>query len=399
MEDKAIVVSDDRTELVSSSLFAADADVIKINNAVILPGFADVHVHLREPGFSYKETIKTGTMAAARGGYTTVCTMPNLKPVPDSALHLKAQTEIISRDAVIEVLPYGAITVNEMGENLSDMDKMSPFVAAFSDDGRGVQTEEIMLKAMQKAKSLNKIIAAHCEVNELLHGGYIHAGDYAAKNNHAGISSQSEWQQVKRDIELAKKTGCAYHVCHISCRESVSLIREAKAEGVNISCETAPHYLILDDSMLKEDGRFKMNPPLRSPDDRQALIEGMLDGTIDMIATDHAPHSAEEKSRGLKGSAFGITGLETAFPVLFTQLVMPGIISLEKLVWLMAISPRIRFEIPLRENDFTVFVINEEYEVSACDFLTMGKSTPFEGMKVFGRCIMTVYDGKVVYRA
>ncbi|NLC72502.1 MAG: dihydroorotase [Ruminococcaceae bacterium] len=397
--DKAIVVSGDRAELVSSSLFTSDADVIKINNAVILPGFADVHVHLREPGFSYKETIKTGSMAAARGGFTTVLPMPNLNPVPNSLQNLRIQTDIISRNAAVEVLPYGAITAAEMGKELSDMEEMSPYVSAFSDDGRGVQSEALMLSAMHKAKSLNKIIAAHCEVNELLHGGYIHAGSYAQRNSHAGISSESEWRQVKRDIALSKKTGCSYHVCHISCKESVSLIREAKAMGINVSCETAPHYLLLDDSMLKDEGRFKMNPPLRSPDDRQALIDGLLDGTIDMIATDHAPHSAEEKSRGLKGSAFGITGLETAFPLLFTHLVMPGIISLEKLVWLMAISPRIRFGLSLRPSDFTVFNTNEKYEISPDEFLSMGKSTPFEGMEVYGKCIMTVYDGKVVYRA
>ena len=363
----------------------------------VLPGFCDVHVHFREPGFSYKETIKTGTLAAARGGYTAVCTMPNLDPVPDSAEHLSRQLEIIKRDAVIDVFPYGAITVGEKGEKLSDMNEMAPDVIAFSDDGKGVQAEEMMISAMEKAKSLGKLIVAHCEVNELLHGGYIHDGVYAKTHGHRGISSESEWAQIERDCYLAKKTGCAYHVCHISTKESVDIIRKAKANGVNVSCETAPHYLLLDENDLKEDGKWKMNPPLRSREDRLALIEGIKDGTIDCIATDHAPHSAEEKSKGLEKSAFGIVGIETAFPLLYTGLVKSGVITLERLLELICVNPRNRFGIP--NNGFSVWDLNSEYEIDPMDFLSKGRATPFEGRKVFGKCMLTVCVGKIAYQA
>ncbi len=361
----------------------------------VFPGFCDVHVHFREPGFSYKETVLSGSRAAARGGYTAVCTMPNLNPVPDSADTLKAQTDIIDRDSTINIYPYGAITVKQLGEQLADMDGMTRAVA-FSDDGRGVQSESLMRQAMQKAKSLGKIIVAHCEDNSLLHGGYIHDGAYAAANGHKGICSESEWGPIKRDIELARETGCAYHVCHISTKESVELIRRAKAEGVDITCETAPHYLVMDDSFLRDEGRFKMNPPLRSPEDREALIEGIKDGTIDMIATDHAPHSAEEKAKGLAGSAFGIVGLETAFSVLYTKLVKQNVISLEKLIELMSINPRRRFGIPLR-CDFTVWNLQEEYTVDPNEFLSLGRATPFEGERLSAKCCLTVCDGKPIY--
>ena len=310
---------------------ASDA-VFQFNNCVVFPGFIDVHVHLREPGFSYKETVKSGSLAAARGGYTAVCSMPNLKPVPDTLGNLEAQLEIIKKDAAINVLPYGSITKGEQGGELSDMEEMAPYVCAFSDDGRGVQSEEMMKAAMLKAKSLGKMIVAHCEDNSLLNGGYIHLGNYAAAHGHRGICSESEWKPIERDIKLAAETGCAYHVCHISTKESVELIRKAKAAGVDVTCETAPHYLLLSDKDLQEDGRFKMNPPLRDESDREALIEGICDGTIDMIATDHAPHSAEEKSRGLEKSLMGIVGIETAFPLLYTYLVKKNIITLEKLV-------------------------------------------------------------------
>ncbi len=365
---------------------------------VVFPGFCDVHVHFREPGFSYKETIATGTAAAARGGYTAVCTMPNLDPPPDSAEALAVQMEIIRRDARVHVYPYGTITAGEKGRRLSDMDALAKRVVAFSDDGRGVQSEDMMRSAMVKAKSLGKIVAAHCEDDTLLHGGYIHAGAYAAAHGHRGISSESEWRQVRRDLRLAKETGCAYHVCHISTKESVVLIRRAKAEGVDVTCETAPHYLTLDENELREDGWFKMNPPLRAPADREALIEGLLDGTIDMIATDHAPHSREEKSRGLAGSAMGVVGLETAFPVLYTRLVRPGVISLEKLVSLLAEAPRKRFGIPLGE-DFTVWELDRLYAVDPEAFASKGRATPFAGMEVRGTCVMTVCGGKVVYKA
>lgn len=375
---------------------SSDISRLDCSDFILIPGFCDVHVHFREPGFSYKETIKSGSLAAARGGYTQVCAMPNVNPVPDSPEHLRAQLDIIGRDAVVGVLPYGAITKGEKGEELSDMEAMSGSAVAFSDDGRGVQSEDMMRAAMKKAASLNKIIAAHCEVNELLKGGYIHDGVYCAEHNHRGICSESEYAQIERDIRLARETGCAYHVCHISAKESVDIIRRAKAEGVNVSCETAPHYLVLDENDLQEDGRFKMNPPLRSREDRLALIEGIKDGTIDMIATDHAPHSAEEKARGLEKSAFGITGLETAFPVLYTKLVKAGIIPLERLIELLVINPRRRFGIPFC-NDFSIWDLSCEYAINPVEFLSKGKSTPFEGTSVFGRNILTVREGKVVY--
>ena len=362
----------------------------------VFPGFCDVHVHFREPGFSYKETIKTGTLAAAAGGYTAVCTMPNLNPVPDSAEHLKQQTEIIEKDACIAVYPYAAITVGEKGEELAKLHELGEAIA-FSDDGKGVQSDDMMREAMLKAKAMGKMIVAHCEVNELLRGGYIHDGRYAKAHNHRGICSESEWKQIERDLKLAKETGCAYHVCHISTRESVSLIRKAKAEGVDVTCETAPHYLVLDENDLQEDGRFKMNPPLRSMQDRLALIAGIIDGTIDMIATDHAPHSKEEKAKGLEGSAFGIVGLETAFPILYTKLVKNEIISLERLMELLVVNPRQRFNIPLG-NDFSVWDLDAEYEINPEDFKTMGRATPFAGEKVFGKCLATFYNGKKIYR-
>ena len=368
-----------------------------LSNIAVFPGFCDVHVHFREPGFSYKETILTGSRAAARGGYTAVCTMPNLNPVPDNAENIKKQIDLINEANLINIYPYASITIGQKGEELSDMDKLAPLSIAFSDDGRGVQSAELMEAAMRKAKKLGKMIVAHCEVNDLLHGGYIHEGEYAKAHGHKGICSASEYEQIKRDIELVKKTGCKYHVCHISAKESVELIRKAKAEGVDITCETAPHYLVLDDSNLKEDGRFKMNPPLRDKSDRLALIEGIKDGTIDMIATDHAPHSKEEKSKGLENSAFGIVGLETAFSVLYTHLVKTGVITLEKLIELMAINPRKRFNIPLG-NDFTVWDLSEKYKVNSDEFLSMGKATPFEDMELYGKCVLTVCNGKTVYK-
>ena len=372
-----------------------DVSAFSESEYAVFPGFCDVHVHFREPGFSYKETIKSGSMAAAHGGYTAVCTMPNLNPVPDSAEHLRQQLNIIERDAVIDVYPYAAITVGEKGEALAELENLTEAIA-FSDDGKGVQSDDMMRAAMLKAKSLGKMIVAHCEVNELLRGGYIHDGKYAAEHNHRGICSESEYKQIERDLFLAKETGCAYHVCHISTKESVEAIRRAKAEGVNVTCETAPHYLVLDESFLQGDGRFKMNPPLRDKSDRLALIGGILDGTIDMIATDHAPHSAEEKSRGLEKSAFGIVGLETAFPVLYTELVKTEIISLDRLIELLCVNPRKRFNIPLG-NDFSVWDLSAEYEINPEEFLSMGRATPFAGKKVFGKCLATYKDGKKVF--
>jgi dihydroorotase len=363
---------------------------------LIIPALCDVHVHFREPGFFYKETIATGTAAAARGGYTAVCTMPNLNPVPDCAENLAAELDIIKSDAIISVYPYGAVTVGEKGERLSDMKSMSDDVCAFSDDGRGVQSDEMMLNAMLTAKSLNKILAAHCEVNSLLNGGYIHDGKYAREHNHAGICSASEYEQIERDLKLAEQTGCAYHVCHISTKESVELIRRAKSRGINVTCETAPHYLVLCDEDLQEDGRFKMNPPLRGAADRQALLEGIRDKTIDMIATDHAPHSAEEKSRGLEKSLMGVVGLETAFAVMYTELVKTGIISLNSLIELMSYAPKERFGISTG-GDFAVFDISKPYLIDSGEFLSKGRATPFDGHAVYGRCVLTVHNGKAVY--
>ena len=362
----------------------------------LFPGLCDVHVHFREPGFSYKETIRTGSMAAAAGGYTDVLAMPNLDPVPDSPEHLRAETDIIASDAVMRVRPYGSITVREEGKELADLAGIAPEAAAFSDDGKGVQEDAMMRGAMLEARRLGKIIAAHCEDNSLLEGGYIHKGRYAEQHGHQGISSESEYRQIERDLKLAKETGCAYHVCHISTKQSVEAIRKAKAEGVDVTCETAPHYLVLCEDDLQEDGRFKMNPPLRSMEDRQALLEGIKDGTIDMIATDHAPHSTEEKSRGLKGSAFGITGLEAAFPVLYTKLVKSGIITLERLITLMSSAPRKRFGIK-DDPGYTIWDLEEERTLDPSEFLSKGKSTPFSGMKVYGRCIATVLNGEVIY--
>ena len=384
----------------SLSIFRGDVssfDVSSvIDNTVILPGFCDVHVHLREPGFSYKETIASGTAASARGGYTAVCSMPNLKPAPDSVENLGVQLEIIERDAKIKVIPYGTITVGEGGEQLSDMEGIARSVAGFSDDGRGVQSDEVMLEAMKRAKALGKPIVAHCEDNSLLRGGYIHDGEYAKAHGHRGICSESEWGQIKRDLELVRQTGCKYHICHVSTKESVELIRRAKAEGLDVTCETGPHYLTLDDSHLTEDARFKMNPPLRSPEDREAMLRGVLDGTVDMIATDHAPHSEEEKSRGLEKSAMGVVGIETAFAVMYTHFVRTGTMTLEKLVETMSTKPRERFGID-SDPGFTVFEVGTEHTVNPDDFLSKGRATPFAGDRVYGECLLTVYEGKPVY--
>ncbi len=388
-DKKDIAVCDGR-------LTAPDGDMEIMENCCVFPGFVDVHVHLREPGFSYKETISSGTAAAARGGYTSVCSMPNLNPVPDSLENLKIQLDIIEKDAKIRVYPYGSITKGEQGEELSDFEDMAELVAGFSDDGKGVQDHDMMVNAIQRANKLGKIIVAHCEDNSLLNGGYIHDGEYAKEHGHKGICSESEYMPIARDIDILSENGGAYHVCHISAKESVALIRQAKKEGIDITCETAPHYLVLCDEDLEEDGRFKMNPPLREKYDRDALISGIKDGTIDMIATDHAPHSAEEKSRGLEKSMMGITGIETAFPVLYTKLVKTGIITLERLTELLSVNPRKRFNIG-SDEDFTVFKLDEEYEINPAEFISMGKSTPFTGMKVFGRCIVTSVGGKEVY--
>ena len=389
---------------ISSGLsIAPGAASIDLHHAAVFPGFVDVHVHLREPGFSYKGTIRTGTLAAARGGYAHVCAMPNLNPVPDSLETLNVQREIIARDAVVHVHPYGAITCGEKGETLADLEAMAPYVAGFSDDGRGVQRGDMMRAAMLEAKRLGKIIAAHCEDNSLLRGGYLHDGEYARAHGHRGICSKSEWGQIARDLELAEETGCKYHVCHISTKESVDLIRKAKARGVDVTCETGPHYLVFCDRDLQEDGRFKMNPPIRSEADRAALIEGLLDGTIDMIATDHAPHSAEEKSRGLEKSAMGVVGLETAFAAVYTHLVRPGVLPLGRLVELLHDNAmgRFGFGTPLEVGqpaDLTVFDLDKSFLVDPEEFQTMGRATPFAGMELYGRCRLTMVGGEIVWQ-
>ena len=388
----------DRLGVSVSSILSNDGlRALNSSKYAVFPGFCDVHVHFREPGFSYKETIVTGSTAAARGGYTAVCTMANLNPVPDSIEHLNQQMQLIKDGACIHVYPYGAITIGEKGEVLADLDGMAPHVAGFSDDGRGVQSEDMMRAAMEKAKNLGLPIVAHCEVNELLRGGYIHDGDYAKQHGHRGICSESEWAQIARDLRLVEEIGCAYHVCHISTKESVDIIRQAKRKGVNVTCETGPHYLVMDDSFLQEDGRFKMNPPLRSREDRDALVEGIVDGTIDMIATDHAPHSAEEKAKGLEKSAFGVVGIETAFPICYTHLVKPGTITMDRLMDLLVWNARKRFNLPLGE-DFSIWDLDAQYEIDPNDFVSMGKATPFAGWQVNGKCMLTVCNGKIVYQ-
>ncbi len=376
-----------------------EALVLAFPDAVILPGFADVHVHFREPGFSYKETMASGSAAAARGGYGVVCTMPNLNPCPDSPEHLRPQLEAIGRAAKIRVLPYGAITVGEKGQELAAIEALADYVCAFSDDGKGVQSDEMMRQAMLRVKATGKLLVAHCEDESLLRGGYIHDGDYAKQYGHKGICAESEWRQVERDLRLVQETGCAYHVCHVSTRQSVELIRQAKKAGLDVSCETAPHYLVLTDADLQEDGRFKMNPPIRSAADREALLEGIADGTVEIIATDHAPHSAEEKSKGLAGSAMGVVGLETAFPVLYTHLVRPGILSLEQVVACLSTNPRRRFGLgdALETGDVTVFDLNRKYTVDPGEFASMGRATPFAGTEVYGRCLATFSGGRLVW--
>ena len=376
--------------------------IYDLKNLYLLPGLIDVHTHLREPGFIYKETIKTGSMAGAKGGYTSICAMPNLNPTPDCMENLQIELDAIKKDAVINVYPYGTITKGEKGEELADLAGMKEYVVGYSDDGKGVQNENIMKLAMQEAKKIGKMIVAHCEDNSLLNGGYIHDGEYARINGHKGICSESEWGQIKRDIELARKTGCHYHVCHISTKESVEIIRKAKKEGVNVTCETAPHYLVLNDMQIKEEGRFKMNPPIRSKEDQIALIEGIKDGTIDTIITDHAPHSKEEKSKGLQESAMGVVGLEVAFPVLYTNLVKTGEITLEKLIELMNTNPKSIFKIgtEIKEGekaDLTVYNLEEQYNIDSNTFISMGKATPFDGNHVYGKCKMTMCNANIVY--
>ena len=399
-----VLLSDGRIVSIGDRISCpADAVSIDLHKAVLFPGFVDVHVHLREPGFSYKETIRTGTLAAAHGGFAHVAAMPNLDPVPDCAAALAVQRAIIEKDALVHVHPYGAISVGEKGERLADLEGLAPGVIAFSDDGRGVQSESLMREAMMQCRRLGKILAAHCEDNSLLHGGYIHDGAYARANSHRGICSESEWGPIARDLRLAKETGCAYHVCHVSTKESVALIRAAKRRGVDVTCETAPHYLTFTDEDLQEDGRFKMNPPLRAREDRDALIEGLLDGTIDMLVTDHAPHSREEKARGLDKSAMGVVGLETSFAASYTALVQTGILPLGKLVDLMHGAPMRRFGCgtELAEGqpaDLTAFDLTKTYTVDPETFLTMGRATPFAGFALTGVCKLTMIGGEPVWK-
>ena len=402
-EADVVVCGDRIAEVTPEAAILPGDKVVDCRGRWVSAGLVDLHVHLREPGFSSKETIATGTAAAAHGGFTTVCAMPNLEPAPDSLENLRRETEIIERDAVVKVLPYATITRRRAGREIVDFTALKPYVAAFSDDGSGVQDDGMMLAAMRAAAANDCIIAAHCEVNSLLHGGYIHDGAYAAAHGHKGISSESEWRQIERDIRLAEQTGCRYHVCHISTKESVALIRDAKRSGVRITCETGPHYLTMCDADLREEGRFKMNPPIRSAADRDALIEGAQDGTIDVIATDHAPHTAEEKSRGLAGSAMGVAGLETSFAVIYTKLVMAGIISPERMIELMAEAPRRIFALggglaAGEKADIAVFDLDNEFTVDPATFLSKGRSTPFEGWRLHGQTILTLVDGRTAYR-
>lgn len=402
-EADVVVCGDRIAEVTPEAAILPGDKVVDCRGRWVTAGLVDLHVHLREPGFSSKETIATGTAAAAHGGFTTVCAMPNLEPAPDSLENLRRETEIIERDAVVKVLPYATITRRRAGREIVDFAALKPYVAAFSDDGSGVQDDGMMLAAMRAAAANDCIIAAHCEVNSLLHGGYIHDGAYAAAHGHKGISSESEWRQIERDIKLAEQTGCRYHVCHISTKESVALIRDAKRSGVRITCETGPHYLTMCDADLREEGRFKMNPPIRSAADRNALIEGAQDGTIDVIATDHAPHTAEEKSRGLAGSAMGVVGLETSFAVIYTKLVMAGIISPERMIELMAEAPRRIFALggglaAGEKADIAVFDLDNEFTVDPATFLSKGRSTPFEGWRLHGQTILTLVDGRTAYR-
>lgn len=402
-EADVVVCGDRIAEVTPEAAILPGDKVVDCRGRWVTAGLVDLHVHLREPGFSSKETIATGTAAAAHGGFTTVCAMPNLEPAPDSLENLRRETEIIERDAVVKVLPYATITRRRAGREIVDFAALKPYVAAFSDDGSGVQDDDMMLAAMRAAAANDCIIAAHCEVNSLLHGGYIHDGAYAAAHGHKGISSESEWRQIERDIRLAEQTGCRYHVCHISTKESVALIRDAKRSGVRITCETGPHYLTMCDADLREEGRFKMNPPIRSAADRNALIEGVQDGTIDVIATDHAPHTAEEKSRGLAGSAMGVVGLETSFAVIYTKLVMAGIISPERMIELMAEAPRRIFALggglaAGEKADIAVFDLGNEFTVDPATFLSKGRSTPFEGWRLHGQTILTLVDGRTAYR-
>ena len=402
-EADVVVCGDRIAEVTPDAAILPGDKVVDCRGRWVSAGLVDLHVHLREPGFSSKETIATGTAAAAHGGFTTVCAMPNLEPAPDSLENLRRETAIIERDAVVKVLPYATITRRRAGREIVDFAALKPYVAAFSDDGSGVQDDDMMLAAMRAAAANDCIIAAHCEVNSLLHGGYIHDGAYAAAHGHKGISSESEWRQIERDIRLAEQTGCRYHVCHISTKESVALIRDAKRSGVRITCETGPHYLTMCDADLREEGRFKMNPPIRSAADRDALIEGAQDGTIDVIATDHAPHTAEEKSRGLAGSAMGVVGLETSFAVIYTKLVMAGIISPERMIELMAEAPRRIFALggglaAGEKADIAVFDLDNEFTVDPATFLSKGRSTPFEGWRLHGQTILTLVDGRTAYR-
>ena len=402
-----VLITDGKINTLGTSISTNGVDaVFYAQDKYLIPGFVDVHVHLREPGFSYKETIKTGTLAAAKGGYTAVCPMPNINPVPDSVENIKTELDMIKKDAVINVYPFASITKGRKGGGeLVDFDALKNYVVVFSDDGTGVQKEQDMALAMEKCAKLGKIISAHCEVNDLLKGGYIHDGEYCKTHGHKGICSASEYEQIERDCKLAKEKGVHYHVCHISTKESVDIIRRAKAEGVNVTCETGPHYLTMCDKDLQEDGRFKMNPPLRSEEDKQALLQGILDGTIDVIATDHAPHSAEEKSKGLAGSAMGVVGLETSFAVLYTKLVKSGFITLEKLIELMSVNPRKIFDLPggeIKEGevaDLALLDLDAKWCVNPDDFLSMGRATPFEGWQLQGKNVMTMCGGKTVYEA
>lgn len=410
----------ENNELVAVDLLVKDGIIIEMNECIenteaqvydlagklVSPGLIDVHVHLREPGYERKETIETGTKAAARGGYTTIAAMANTIPVPDSMESVTYIEGLLQQSAQVRVFPYAAITLGERGQEIVDVEALSETsILGFSDDGRGIQEAGVMYQAMQRAKAVNKPIVAHCEDDSLLFGGYLHDGEYAKANGHRGILSVSESAQIARDIMLAQATGVHYHICHISTKESVELVRFAKAQGINVTAEVSPHHLILcDTDIVNDDPNFKMNPPLRADADRIACVQGLLDGTIDVIATDHAPHHEDEKAWGIETAPFGIVGLETAFPLMYTKFVKTGKMTLKQLIDCMSTKPANIFNLPYgtlevgAAADITIIDLDKEMEIDSSQFLSKGKNTPFNGYNVTGWPVMTLVGGRVAYK-
>jgi dihydroorotase len=406
MQTVDIRIEEGKIAEIGKHLKASGETIMNADGKLVAPGFIDVHVHLREPGGEQKETIETGTLAAARGGFTTICAMPNTKPVPDTVEHLKNLKERIKENAHVRVLPYASITVKEAGQELTDFESLQKEGAfAFTDDGAGVQNAGIMLKAMKKAAALQASVVAHCEDNTLVFGGVVHDGVFAKTHNIQGIPSVCEAVHIARDVLLAEAAGCHYHVCHISTKESVRTVRDAKKAGIHVTAEVTPHHLLLTEEDIPGlDANYKMNPPLRSKEDREALINGLLDGTIDCIATDHAPHTIEDKQAGIYKAPFGIVGLETAFPLLYSRFVQTGIFTLKKLVDWMTIKPAEIFKLPygrLEEGaaaDLVIIDLNLEKEIVPQHFASKGRNTPFGGWKCKGWPIATFVNGKLVWQ-